>query len=457
MDIELVKCPACGGDIDIKGLGEFSTCRFCNSTIHIRKRNVNQDGSVTLIDKSTGVTVGSVKVPFGYTAAGYIMPNISSYTYPIGVSASAYNDKGNVMSYFIGESYTDRSKCPIMNSMYSKGMEQVSNIHYKDFLEVREYLNQYANMYASQQKATGIRYVGERNMPLYEPIDYNEVAANFRQSIELEKVRNTNNDFSQVRDEGIYLDGVCMVYDILCNNISYRVALSTLVKGNRYHLSALDMGGMYGGMMPGFGLLGSLFNKAGQQGGQNKPQSGAFNDMPTNSVIDWMSDGVFILQALPDQFEEAFSGAFTDFCSTFRIDRGIKERSFDMQSQILQNIANHTQNQINQMNRQFQTWQQINRDRQAAFDRANQAWWDRSNSHHAQVMASSHQSSYGSSSADKFSEAIRGVNTYIREDGTETEVSVAYDRAYSNGLGDTLGSNSAFEPGGNWTEMQRKW
>lgn len=58
--------------------------------------------------------------------------------------------------------------------------------------------------------------------------------------------------------------------------------------------------------------------------------------------------------------------------------------------------------------------------------------------------------------SDRYSEAVRGINTYVRPDGTEVEVSVAYDRAYTNSQGDTLGSQSAFEPGGNWTEMNRK-
>ena len=53
------------------------------------------------------------------------------------------------------------------------------------------------------------------------------------------------------------------------------------------------------------------------------------------------------------------------------------------------------------------------------------------------------------------SEAIRGVNTYQREDGSTVEVSVDYDHAYSNKLGDTLATNSSFEPGGNWDAMNR--
>ncbi len=34
------------------------------------RRNVNSDGSTTLIDKATGMVVGTVRVPFGYQVFG---------------------------------------------------------------------------------------------------------------------------------------------------------------------------------------------------------------------------------------------------------------------------------------------------------------------------------------------------------------------------------------------------
>ena len=109
------------------------------------------------------------------------------------------------------------------------------------------------------------------------------------------------------------------------------------------------------------------------------------------------------------------------------------------------------------MNRQFQSWQQIHATQQAAFDSYNRSWWERTNASDA-ARRSAYQSKMASEQrmSDRYSEAVRGVNTYVRLDGTEVEVSVAYDRAYTNNSGDTLGSNSAFEPSGNWTEMRHK-
>jgi DNA-directed RNA polymerase subunit RPC12/RpoP len=137
MSVELVNCPSCGASLDINSTEEFVKCKFCSSTIRVQRRNVNSDGSTTLTDKATGMVIGTVRVPFGYQAQGMLLPGISSYTYPMGISASAYDEKGTAVSYFIGEAYCDRSKCPMLSGMYSQGMEQISRTHYKNFMDVR--------------------------------------------------------------------------------------------------------------------------------------------------------------------------------------------------------------------------------------------------------------------------------------------------------------------------------
>ena len=158
-----------------------------------------------------------------------------------------------------------------------------------------------------------------------------------------------------------------------------------------------------------------------------------------------------------DRFDQDYKD-FETFVSTFEIDPYISRESINMQHKMNMDIASYTRQNIAQQQANFQAMQQANRTLHEAYDSANQAWWSRSNAHHAQVMASS-RSAFGESSADRISrmqsEAIRGVNTYVREDGTQVEVSVDYDHVYSNKLGDTLATNSSFEPGGNWESTTR--
>ena len=448
MSAESIDCPSCGAPLEINGADEFAKCKYCRRTIRIQRRNVNSDGSTTLTDKATGMVIGTVRLPFGYEALGMLQPEISSYTYPFGVSASAYNDKGTVIAYYIGEGYTDRSKCPALSGPYSQGLDQISRVHYKDFMDVRQYVRSYVDMYADVSKATFLRFVEERQMPLYEPFNEAEALQHYRRRVDFEKQRIGNPGMA--KDTGFYLKGLCCVYDMTVNGIDLKFAISTVLQGWKYQLP--DMVG-------GFGGIGNLFGSrlSGGAAQARQPQAGAFNDMPANSVIEWQSEGIFTLQCLPQEFELAFKGAYTDFCSTFRLDNGIREKIYNTQSQILQDVARHTRQRLDQMNREFQSWQQIHATQQAAFDSYNRAWWNRTNASDA-ARRSAYQSRMAAESrmSDSYSEAVRGVNTYMRPDGTEVEVSVAYDRAYTNYSGDTLGSGSAFEPGGDWTEMNRK-
>ncbi len=490
MSVESVKCPSCGASLDLSSGEEFMKCQYCGSNIHVKIRNVNSDGSITLTDKATGLRVGTVHLPFGYQAMGMIQPDVSSFTYPFGVSASAYSETGAVIGYFIGEGYTDRSKNPALSGMYSEGLEQISKTHYKDFMDVQQYIDSYASTYATTSQASYLKFAEERPMPLYEPFNETEAIQDFQRKVEFEKQRISNS--STAKDTGFYCKGLCRIYDITVNGADYKFAVSTVLKAWRYQMPGI------GGSLGSLGNLGNLgksvnLNKLGNFGSSEKsneighllfgnsplgkmlgvtsqpakqpPQAepqqtkteGAFNDMPKNSVIEWLSDGVFTMLCPPQEFELAFEQAFTDFCSTLKLDEGIHEKMYDTQSQILRDISQHTQQRLDQMNQQFQSWQQLHASQQAAFDSYNQAWWNRTNATDA-ARRSAYQSKLASENrmSDSYSEAIRGVNTYLRPDGTEVEVSVAYNRAYTDNSGDTLGSSSAFEPIGSWTEMNRK-
>ena len=476
MNTESIRCPACGAPLCVNEPVEYVKCSYCGSSIHIQIRNVNVDGSVSITDKATGMTIGTVHLPFGYQTQGMLIPGASSYAYPFGVSAAANDDKGTVVSYFIGESYCDRSKFLVLSGMYSQGLEQVSRTHYKDFMDVRQYIDGYAVMHANSAKASRLQLVQELPMPLYEPFNEAEALEDYKRRIAFEKQRTGN--AGMAKDTGYYLKGLCRVYDMTVNQTDMKLAVMTVLKGWKYQLIGIgtgldslgatlsgvlsgDSGRSLGKALFGNSIIGRAIEKKTQpqQAQTTAPhtQEGAFNDMPMNSIIDWQSDGVFILHCLPQEFETAFHGAYTNFCSTFRLDDGIKEKIFNMQTQIQQELSRHTQQRIDQMNRQFQSWQQIHATQQAAFDSYNQAWWNRTNASDA-ARRSAYQPKMAAESrrSGRYSEAVRGVNTYVRPDGSEVEVSVAYDRAYTNNSGDTLGSNSAFEPGGNWTEMNKR-
>jgi hypothetical protein len=108
----------------------------------------------------------------------------------------------------------------------------------------------------------------------------------------------------------------------------------------------------------------------------------------------------------------------------------------------------------------YQAHQRAIQEQQASYDAYNRAWRDQSNRmHHAFRSTSVVGQSSGDRISDMYSEAIRGVNTYIRPDGTEIEYSVVNEAAFANANDsrDTFATqNKAFESS-NWVEMKKKY
>ena len=429
MSTEVIKCPACNGVLKVDGTSEYVTCEHCGNTIHI---TFKKNDRTVFVDKSTGYTLGSVLMPQGYQSTCMIIPNLSTYAYPIEVSCSVFNNKGTIYTYFTGEGFCDVSKAPMVKSIYAQGVNQINRVVYKDFMEGEAYIDNYVRNYAQKNP---LKFIKDRPFPI-DNYSNDEEVNKYRTQIEMD-LRAKGGMSPNIL--GYYIDPVCREYEMEMNGQTFVIVCATSLKACKYNI----------GMASALGGLSGLFGKKKKEAPTN-----SFAPNKINDVVDWAGDGVYMMQCLKGNEEEAFKH-FVIFCSTYKVDDGILARSKDMQRQIDANINSYTQNNIRQQQQNFQAWQQINASRQAAFDAKNQAWWDNSNAHHSSVMSSgSSSSSY--SSADKFSEAMRGVNTYVREDGSEVEVSVAYDHAYTNNLNDTFATNSSFEPGGNWTEMHKK-
>lgn len=455
--LEAVKCPSCGGSLNLTGNEGSVKCEFCGSFIRITPKEAKAASqTLKFIDKQTGYTVASAKLPSEFEAIGMIIPNLSSYTYPIELSCSTYDKSGTVMTYFTGEAFTDRSKCPLLSGPYSEGVNKINRVTYKNFRNAEEYLSDYIQDYASKAKATSLKLIDTRPIPI-DGFSEDKALAMLKYRTEGERQRSGDN--GQSKELGYYLKPICQTYEMGLDGSTFKVAIALILEGVKTGLPAAPA-------MPTMpiaglgGLLGGLLGQIQQPQATSEaptPNASGFAAMPDNAIIEWACNGLFMLQTPLASFEEKYNTVFKQFCSTFEVDNEIKKKSYNMQDKILADIANYTHQNIQMQQQQFAAWQQANATRQAAFDAANQAWWDRNNSSWASYRASN---AAAESSSDRISrlqsEAIRGVNTYTREDGSEVEVSVDYDHAYSNGLNDTLATNSSFAPGGNWTEMNRK-
>lgn len=444
MSIEVIKCPACAATLNCDGKSEFITCGYCGNTLRLKiTPKPSEPKEMKFVDITMNIPLASCVLPVDkFTPSGSVMPIAACSTYPLPIRCAAANKNGTAFSFFTGEGYTDDTKCPLLSSSYSTVVNQISKLHFKPFMDAERYANYQINEIIRTGNMTNAWFIENRPFP----------AEGFNRKEALDGYIKYQQYMSQLAGDPpvskmYYLEESCKVYEVDVGQIKLRITIAFILNAVRYQLP--DMFAMSG-------FMGGMF-------GQRRPQMsngaapGTFGDLPNNAAIDWASNGIFTMICPKERFDQDYDD-FKQFVSSFRIDPYITRESLNMQNQMRRDVANYTQQNIAQQNANFQAMQQANRSLQEAYDSANQAWWARSNAHHAQVMASS-RATFGESSSDRISrlqsEAIRGVNTYMREDGSTVEVSVDYDHVYSNKSGDTLVTNSSFEPGGNWEATRR--
>lgn len=444
MSIEVIKCPACDGVLDYDGKSEFIKCAHCGNTLRLKFTGKPSAPSVMkFVDKSLNIPLASCALPDTYVPSGSLMPETASFTYPMPFRCAAASKAGTAFSFYTGEAYCDDTKCPMMSGPYATVVNQISKVKFRPFMDAEHYANFYINQFLKGGNMTNAYIIENRPFPA---AGYNRKNAldGFIKYIDLQAQMAGNNALT---GKMYYVEESCKVYEADVGQMRFRIVVAFIMRAFRYQIPSMyQMGGLLGGM---FGM--------GRSNASNGAAPGTFGDLPANAAIDWSSFGIFTMFCPKDRFDQDYKD-FETFVSTFEIDPYISRESINMQHKMNMDIASYTRQNIAQQQANFQAMQQANRTLQEAYDSANQAWWSRSNAHHAQVMASS-RSAFGESSADRISrmqsEAIRGVNTYVREDGTQVEVSVDYDHVYSNKLGDTLATNSSFEPGGNWESTTR--
>ena len=464
MESKTGKCPACGNQTTIPDDRDDFFCLCCGKSLHIKRaKPANTSAASTqssipalqqfnITDARSGLPLAQLMLPGIFKVQGSILPNASCSEYPIKMTCAAYDPMGTTMTFFTGEGFVDSTKCPMMNGPYAQPVNRVNRIVYRRFIDAETYADDYIRKVTAGSGAQGLRFIEDRPLPMT-GFNATLVLQQYQFLVERDMHR-SGGQLPPVLDW--YIKPVCRIYQLTIGGRVYQVALVLLLEAVK-----VQMPFAAAPVMPDF--FGGLFGRKKQtdhreaMNRQDQDRQAGFAYMPDNAVINWRSDGVFMLQTVPEAFDAAFRSFFRQFCSSLKVSQQFLQRTEQMKDQINQDIAAVTQANIRQQQAQFAAWQQANATRQAAFDAANQAWWARSNATHAANHAAGMA---GESAEDRMSrlrsEAIRGVNTYVREDGTETEVSVDYNRVYSNATHDTLASNSSFEPGGNWTEMHRK-
>ena len=179
-----------------------------------------------------------------------------------------------------------------------------------------------------------------------------------------------------------------------------------------------------------------------------------FTSYNAGGTVLWDVAAQALIAAPAADFDAQFQQVFCPVATALEIHDDVVSLTISEIQQHAAQIQQATNKRIAQNQAAFEAQQAAMRQRQAAFDSYNQSIQAASDAHHRQFMDSSRQQF--EHNAPDYSEAIRGVNTFTRSDGTEVELSVHSDRAYENQAGDVIGGSGGFDPGADWTEIPRK-
>lgn len=260
------------------------------------------------------------------------------------------------------------------------------------------------------------------------------------------------------------------VYNGVPRSTAIYVRLFAIKDASGVDLMPVGLAGSLGGAIGG--AIGNIIarKKASPSGAQGAtPQDPArtaatpawstsdFDDYTKGGSIYWSIQGFATLNSRTEIFEQQFEQAFLPFARTFRIHPDVIALSGEAGAQYAAGMQQAADAQVTRMNMQTQAALAADRQRQAAFDAQLASWHAQSDAHHAAFRAQTNAQfgGYGGTSAPDYSEAIRGVNTFVTTDGREVELDVSADRAYQNQAGDVIGGSGGFDPGAEWTEIPR--
>lgn len=415
---EVFKCPQCGGTLQDVAETGFYTCPYCGSkmkvTLYAPDPNLRPDGRTAIYDRNSGVELCFVKLARGWKSSGVIINELQSANWPFTLYVEAVSpDQSARIDYRSGASFKE-----VIAS--STGRHNEGGFDQSEMMPMRRLQNaaQYSDAFtaASIHPGSQCSLLETREHSKIPPEDYEAKRNELYQSTAGRLRAMTPPGMRSSVDQAFY-QGSTRIYDLIENGHHYRQAVTTIVSGVQISFSA------------------PMLFFAGN-----------------NSSIFWDVPYVLSLKSVPEVFEQNYENLIM-FCSSMQASPTISNLIIQERNRILGNMEQRQQ-------ADFQAHQQMIREQQASFDAYNQAWFANSARTHSSFRRAA---AAGQSSADRtsdmISEGIRGVNTYIRPDGTEVEYSVVNEAAFAsvNDSRDTFATQSKAFESADWVEMKKKY
>ena len=441
----------------------------------------------TAYDGATGRALARLAVPVGWSVVGRL-ERADSFERPISVRLRAEGPDGSSVDFNSGERYcrlgAGAKGMNVMAAMYGLTSSMQTSPD-RAFEDVEDYLDKEAAAFA-RRAGGAARFVGTAAYPG----DFDE--AEGKALVE----REASNDFAiqgaRVKCSRLQARAAARLYELAHpDGVARRVCAAGIVDGYVVGVSSGGAGAVAeaaseavqavaarataGGFLDAMvdsGLLGGIVGRKLKERRSatptapcqtTAPSSGVaasaqedFGKVGTGEVLVWGPRNVAILCCPEQELEEHLRTTLPAMLRSFIPNPALAQEADAIRNNDV--IQERQQAAMAQQRQQAQfaaMRQAVNTQRQALDDyqRSAQA---RSDAQWAADRARSGHAASDYTWTDGFSDAMRGVNTWVRPDGTEVETSTASDRAWTNAAGDVVGGSGGFDPGADWTELHRK-
>ena len=490
--VKQIKCPCCGSSLSLKDEGYGETkCSYCNAIVFVSREDTNEKGDMNIYNIGDNKPLGKINIPLGWDITNtFIDYNRSTLQKPYAFGFDLSNNMGSEIFVESGPSYFIQGPVLTRN-------EQIPYTFQKEFETVDKFIDELADAYAKVENKK-VKFIEELDLPVEK---FNKKKAFEKTKSYYENIcRNEEMKAgSKMSILGIYGESSCRVYEmgkdalviytrVIGRHGSYMLGgisnigagISNLMSGIGNMISnttSNNNGGNILNKMADKGLLGGMLGKKLKTNNQEEvkvepkeeikvePKEESSDSMFGNmkhpgqmEFLEWQTTPVFMLITSKDNYKEIYKKAFKQICSSYEVSREILTEYDNLKNQMENNINQNNQARAQAEYQHGQSLINMGAQRMAANQSYVESMMARSNRQYE-----SQRSSYNSRMEaqdrmrDKRTEAILGVNTFIKPDGKEVEVPVSADTAWINGKGEIIGGSAGFDPGSGWTKMDKKY
>ena len=429
-----ITCPKCGTVFQAPAGLEASFCPSCGTKISLTRsapqNNLNLKNVV--FQDQRGYALGTAMVPEGWSLSGtYADVRIDEIT-PFGTTATAVSPDQTMT---LGSRYGEHWYHFIYNGPLQLGTNKKQ---WKKFMEPLDYLESIADRIAGTKTVR----VNGGTLPTMYNMNKSQEAQKLVSRFEENAHIILPNVQCELRLQNLMCEAQALISRYQRNGRNWTIVTGADLFGMEYY-DAAPLGSMNRGLNNIIRLKGK--KKAPEDGSLPEFGHAADYGKPVD-VIDWGSKRIYFAVG-PAELEADVMKYFFAFAGSWLQDENLNQRLVQYHQQVRMQEQASLQNA---MNYAMQS-QQINMQRQAQISQTLSQTSDLIMQGYNNRMASQDRIS------NNWSQAIRGVDSYVTTDGRTVEHSVVSDHVYQAPNGNTIGvSGQLDEVPVDWTEIYKK-